>query len=106
MQSAVMARGPLTDSANPSSALMVRIKQAYSSGGGNMMGMGNMGMGGGDVETFIMQSNVDERAANAFRGLSPEAQAAVMARGPIAVSFNPSSALMARIRDSSRVSPY
>merc|ERR1719188_610736 len=46
-QGAVLARGDLTNAQNPSSALMVRIKDAQAGGA-----MGGMGMTGGIIEAW------------------------------------------------------
>merc|ERR1719188_837926 len=48
-QGTVLARGDLTNAQNPSSALMVRIKDAQAGGG-----MGGMGMMGGMMDPWSM----------------------------------------------------
>jgi len=124
-QETVLARGDLTNAQNPSSALMMRIKDAQT--GGAMGGMGMMGgkgigskggKGGGgaaaggssdEVEAFIMAAGVDEKAARCLRELRPDQQQTVLARGELANCENPSSALMVRIKDarvSAGYSPY
>jgi len=58
--------------------------------------------GGGALSDFLMRNNLDEKAANDMMNESPEVQAAVMARGDLAGTRNPSSALCGRIRDAKK----
>eukprot|EP00932_Pfiesteria_piscicida_P008502 SRR837773.18936.p1 GENE.SRR837773.18936~~SRR837773.18936.p1 ORF type:complete len:374 (-),score=12.12 SRR837773.18936:49-1170(-) len=51
------------------------------------------------AEAFLSQCPVDPEAADRFRGLAPHIQQAVMARGAVTDSRNPSAVLIARIRD-------
>lgn len=52
-----------------------------------------------EVEQFILENRLDESAARALTSVPPDVQAAVMDRGSLAVTMNPSSAVMGRIRD-------
>ena len=52
------------------------------------------------VEDFIGENALDERAAAALRGASPAMRDAVMMRGSLRDTRNPSAALLGRLRDS------
>jgi len=73
------------------------------------MGGGGGGGGGGsgasaspeDVEMFIAENSLDDRAADAMRTCKPETAGAVIERGTVANARNPSSAVLGRIRDAS-----
>jgi len=52
-----------------------------------------------EVEAFIEESGIDERAADALRSTNAEIQRAVMQRGDLRDARNPSSAVLGRIRD-------
>merc|ERR1711920_915253 len=52
-----------------------------------------------DVEAFIAESNLDERAQMSLRDCSKAVQAAVIARGSLGDRSNPSSTLMGRLKD-------
>ena len=52
------------------------------------------------VEDFIGENALDERAAAALRGASPDLRDAVMMRGSLRDTRNPSAALLGRLRDS------
>merc|ERR1711972_624561 len=52
----------------------------------------------GDVDTFILENGLDERAGAALRDCTPEVQAAVMAEGDLNGTTNPSGSLMGRLR--------
>jgi len=99
VQRKVLARGELSSARNPSAALLARIRDARASGGGG----GGEGAGGprsnADVEDFIRTNGVDESAADSLRSSSPTVQRAVLGRGELKTARNPSSALLARIRD-------
>lgn len=126
VQDIVMTKG-IVGARNPSSALLARIRDAENSlrsgggagcngsGGGYMGGGGYIGGGGHDnqppvlarhdedliavVEDFIVSSGIDERAADALRNAGPRIQEAVLERGELVGIRNPSSAVLARIRD-------
>lgn len=96
--------------------------KGWGMGGKGMMG--GMGMGGGcwgmsgrgagkrsgAVNTFIMDNNIDDRAAEMLRDQSAMVQQAVMERGSCADARNPSAVILGRIRDATRgggrSSPY
>merc|ERR1719433_885298 len=52
-----------------------------------------------DLEEFIRYNNIDDRAADALRSVSADVQEAVIARGDLRETRNPSSALIGRLRD-------
>jgi len=55
--------------------------------------------GAGGVEAFLAQCPVDPEAADRLRALPPHLQQAVMRRGPVSDTRNPSAVLIARVRD-------
>jgi RNA recognition motif-containing protein len=74
-------------------------------GCGGMMGMG----ASADVESFLSENGIDDRAGNALRELPPMLQMAVMSRGGLQGASNASSALMVRIKNAQQggwSSPY
>jgi len=105
VQAAVMARGSLRDTRNPSSAVLGRIKDAQAGqkqqswgGGGNAAPSSQPGLYG-NVDDFIQEYHIDQRAAEALRGASHDVQQAVLARGGLQDARNPSSAVLGRLRD-------
>jgi len=52
-----------------------------------------------EVDDFIRANNVDEKAADVLRQCLSKVQEAVIQRGDLGTAHNPSSALLARIRD-------
>mmetsp|Transcript_43173 Transcript_43173/g.134263 ORF Transcript_43173/g.134263 Transcript_43173/m.134263 type:complete len:446 (+) Transcript_43173:134-1471(+) len=111
VQTVVLERGSLADSINPSAALMGRIAQAkLSTANGSS---GSLGAAAGttarieraspqDVDRFLAENHIDDRAAREFRVETAEVQATVINRGPLTNCTNPSSALLGRIRDAKR----
>lgn len=131
VQEAVLDRGDLHGTRNPSSALLSRIRDAQNGppreGGHNGYsdrdgygdsrgyhhdGYGGRGGGGGGggrdnrsyglqgaVEDFIRASYLDDRASEALRSCPPDIQEAVLSRGDLQGTRNPSSALLARLKD-------
>lgn len=116
VQRYVMDRGGLTGVRNPSSALTGRIRDALQSGIGGAGGCANggfgaagmMGAGAGcgvagdiaqQIEVFIMEWGIDERAAGAIRQADPNSQQAILAKGPLTDARNPSAAVLGRLRD-------
>jgi len=110
VQAIVIDRGDLVGTRNPSSALLARIKDAQYAppppDDGPRGGFGGRGGGGrrpssleDAIEDFIRFNYVDERAAEMLRGCPPPVQEAVLERGDFVNTRNPSSALLARIRD-------
>ncbi|CAK0866667.1 unnamed protein product [Prorocentrum cordatum] len=69
----VLASGPITGAADPSAVLMDRIEGARSGRGG----------GNADVEDFIKDNELDDRAAADLRDLAPDLQRVVLARGDL-----------------------
>lgn len=126
VQEAVMERGDLVGTRNPSSAVLARIKDAQhgpvgdrdgcagglsnvrGAAGSDVTGYGNRG--GGQrrgrsysleeaTEDFIHANYLDERAGEALRSCPPSVQEAVLDRGDLVGTRNPSSAVLARIKD-------
>jgi len=100
IQRKVLARGELSTARNPSAAVLARIRDAragssFSGGGGGREAPRNSA----DVEDFIRSNDVDESAADSLRSSSPGVQRQVLSRGELKTARNPSSALLARIRD-------
>jgi len=60
-----------------------------------------MGVDALELETFISSSDIDERAAEALRQASEDVQQAVIGRGSLVGARNPSSVLLARLRECS-----
>jgi len=116
VQRLVVDRGSIAALNNLSSALIGRIREARaqanqmeSSGGWGkgaaFGGKGASGKGKGalpsaeDVEAFIIDSGVDEKAAESLRNASPTVQQVIIVRGTVSTCANPSSALAGRLRD-------
>ena len=55
------------------------------------------------VKDFIGENELDDRAAAALRGASPDLRDAVMMRGSLRDTRNPSAALLGRLRDASAI---
>eukprot|EP00747_Dinoflagellata_sp_TGD_P167869 gnl/TRDRNA2_/TRDRNA2_193117_c0_seq1.p1 gnl/TRDRNA2_/TRDRNA2_193117_c0~~gnl/TRDRNA2_/TRDRNA2_193117_c0_seq1.p1 ORF type:complete len:327 (+),score=63.62 gnl/TRDRNA2_/TRDRNA2_193117_c0_seq1:56-1036(+) len=137
VKQAVINGGSLAGCANPSAALLERVKNAKQSGPREPRGgwNGGMGMGGGwqqpqqekapapmnhmgasmmsmmmqgqsagagaspeEVEAFIVQYQLDDRAASALREEEPEVQRAVIDRGGFTGASNASAAVLGRIK--------
>merc|ERR1719183_719278 len=93
-----MERGDVKDCRNPSSAILGRIKDAQKAGSfGGSSPRGNATPE--DVEQFIAEGGLDDRAQDALRGCPPDVQRVVIDRGPLTDTRNPSSAVLGRIRD-------
>lgn len=111
VQRSVLERGDMTDCSNPSSALMGRIRQAKDldrppGAPRSFVGLGIGSSPGGagptgsaEIEDFIRDNRLDESAARSLREANPEIQKAVLDRGPLVGTQNPSSATIVRIRD-------
>lgn len=125
MQSEVLSRGGLETSRNPSAVLIGRIRQVKKGDSGSFGG-GYSGMAPllpvvsftapatkvrkkmtpivkseypMDVESFIAEEGVDEKAAEGLRELDDQMQQAIMSRGTLKGGKNPSAMLIGRIRD-------
>eukprot|EP00931_Biecheleriopsis_adriatica_P065498 TRINITY_DN40019_c0_g1_i1.p1 TRINITY_DN40019_c0_g1~~TRINITY_DN40019_c0_g1_i1.p1 ORF type:complete len:1136 (+),score=222.43 TRINITY_DN40019_c0_g1_i1:72-3479(+) len=119
VQRHVIDRGTMEGARNPSALLLSRIREAekdmqhrrpppdtaFDRGRGDARGgRGNPNLEQ-DVEDFLSQNEVDERAAEALRSAAPEAQEVVMRRGDLRTAKNPSAALLARLRDAQSAPP-
>lgn len=119
IQWAVLQRGPVRSATNPSAALVGRIRDAKRmklaggasglpplAGAGLSPGAASGGAGGGtaderaltDLERFVMENRLDQSAARSLKAEALEVQRTVMAQGPLIKCYNPSGALMGRIR--------
>lgn len=97
VQRKVLARGELSSARNPSAALLARIRDARA-GMERRQGPAPS-RDDPDIEEFIKHNEVDESAGDTLRSSSPGVQRTVLARGELKSARNPSSALLARIRD-------
>jgi len=96
LKRAVLACGKLSGQRDPSSELLSRIQDIRTGG----CSWTNSGMPSREeVDEFIKENEVDGRAAADLRDLPPALQRAVLVRGDLRSARNPSSALIARIRD-------
>lgn len=95
VQEAVLSRGELSSARNKSAALITRIRDGRAMA--ECRAVDN-----GTIEEFIAESLIDEKAAEALRASPVHIQEVVIARGKIEGVNNPSSCVMARIRDASR----
>lgn len=102
---AVLERGPLRACVNPSGALVARIRDAKRGllGGSARYGtvaqpLATLDPNASEADKFLAENRIDQAGAASFRSESRDVQAAVMAKGPLINSTNPSASLMARIR--------
>lgn len=96
----VLACGGLSGNQDPSTELLARIRDVKAGGGSVVASGGGVGLPSPqEVDDFIKDNDVDERAAADLRDLPPALQRAVLVRGDLRSARNPSSALIARIRD-------
>lgn len=106
VQLAVLERGPLRACTNPSGALVARIRDAKrgilgDKGGGRHGGAPAMRVAlpdANELDKFCADNRVDQAAVASMRCETQEVRTAVMARGPLVNTTNPSASLMARIR--------
>lgn len=100
IQRTVVARGELHGMNNPSSAVLGRIRQVKMRAEAEALRAGGAyGYGFDQVELFIMNNSLDERAAELLRSCGPDVQYAVMSRGDLSDARNPSSAALGRIKE-------
>ncbi|CAE8643845.1 unnamed protein product, partial [Polarella glacialis] len=113
LQRIVMDRGPLMGTRNPSSVLIVRIRDAERGANRTAEGLGMAAPPpplGSDpiVERLIRTYNLDARAAGMLRALPPDQQQAA-ALLPLSEARNPSAFVMAQLsmpRNSSGVTGF
>jgi len=101
VQHAVMERGSLRDARNPSAALLGRLKTVMT-GGGFMNSPTGPAPGREELEAFIRDNQIDERAQEALYSAPPSAIRFVLERGGLQDTRNPSSAVLARLRDANQ----
>ncbi|CAJ1442980.1 unnamed protein product, partial [Effrenium voratum] len=100
VQRRVLSRGDLNSARNPSAAVLVRIRDARveerpSRTPGRPMGLPSSA----EVNNYIKANGVNESAASALRSCSPTVKRAVISSGDVAGAYDPSAALIAKIRD-------
>lgn len=100
---AVLERGPLRACVNPSGALVARIRDAKRGILGGAARYGTvavvpLGPDATEADRFLVENRIDQAGAASFRSETAEVQKAVMAKGPLVNTTNPSASLMARIR--------
>lgn len=96
VQQVVMERGDLTDCRNPSAVILARIKDAGKRGVGSR---GGATAKPEEVEKFIEENTLDERAADALRSCTAQVQRIAIDRGNLQDARNPSAVILGRIRD-------
>lgn len=103
---AVLERGPLRACINPSGALVARIRDAKRgvlTGGPSRYGgvppPQNLDPNASELDKFLMENRIDQAGIASLRSEPIDVQKAVMAKGPLVHSTNPSASLMARIRN-------
>jgi len=138
VQADVLERGSLADCVNASAAVMGRVRDAkgrrddrrrdgpvgvgaglaFSTGGSGSAAVGAVvlpPLSGAvasreEVEFFVRENSLDDGAMRALLACPPDVQAAVLERGSLTITKNPSSALMGRIKDAklarNRSAPY
>lgn len=100
VQKRVLGRGDLNSARNPSAAVLVRIRDARVEERPSGRTLRPMGLpSSAEVNTYIKANGVNEAAAAALRGCSPTVKRAVLSSGDVAGAFDPSAALIAKIRD-------
>mmetsp|Transcript_50830 Transcript_50830/g.145929 ORF Transcript_50830/g.145929 Transcript_50830/m.145929 type:complete len:408 (-) Transcript_50830:33-1256(-) len=105
----VLDRGDLRGARNPSSAVMMRIRDAKASAGAPMSrpaAAAPLGVTDAEdpqlrmeIESFLVQNAIDDSASNALRACNTLVQRCVLGRGDLGGARNPSSALLTRIKD-------
>merc|ERR1712107_50234 len=97
----VLDRGPLQGTRNPSSVLIVRIRDAERGNTNASQGLGvpappPTALGDSRIENMITQYNLDARAAGMLRTLTPDQQK-MAAELPLHEARNPSAFVMAQL---------
>lgn len=107
IQWAVLQRGPVRSASNPSAALVGRIRDAKrmklnggttSSAPFSTTAASVDDLQVAEVDKFIMENRLDPTAARSLKSEHMDVQKTVMAQGPLLKCYNPSGALMGRIR--------
>lgn len=104
IQNYVLSRGSLLHERNPSVACLLRIKaaqKAQKEGGGVVLPWNHDGMID-EVQRYIKDNGIDDRAGALLIEKSKEIQQHVMARGPLEKVSNPSAVCMLRIKDAEK----
>ncbi|CAL1131384.1 unnamed protein product [Cladocopium goreaui] len=93
VQRQVLEQGSLTSCREPSAACVSRLRKAKVWADGNDAHIASPN----DVERFIQEHDLNERAADALRGVPPEVQAEVLAQGSLATCRDPNAGCIGRI---------
>jgi len=102
----VIDRGSLVECANPSSALIGRIRDAKLQVPRAVPGAGPSEATPEEVDKFISENALDDSAAQHLRTQAPAVQRNVIDRGSLTECTNPSSAVIGRIRDAKLQAKY
>jgi hypothetical protein len=98
VQQAVLDEGPLAGARNPSAVLAGRIRRILQNSPATGAKRPRQSSAPGDeIDSFIAENSIDEKAAGALREASPHIQQLVMQEGNI-TGRNPSAILLSRIR--------
>jgi len=108
VQWSVLQRGPVRSASNPSAALVGRIRDAKRTklnGGGALTPISQPGppidlsdKDLSEVDRFIAENRLDQNASRSLKAEPLDVQKTVMSQGPLTKCYNPSGALMGRIR--------
>jgi len=108
IQWAVLQRGPVRSASNPSAALVGRIRDAKrmklagGSPGLTPLALPPPGsaedLAMSEVDRFIAENRLDHTASRSLKAEPLDVQKTVMAQGPLTKCYNPSGALMGRVR--------
>ncbi|CAJ1431069.1 unnamed protein product [Effrenium voratum] len=119
VQQLVLEQGSLASCREPSAGCVGRIRRAEAALGrapaghfvqsppsGHLMGGGSGHEAWPDVETFIVQNQLNERAADALREVDPEIQMQVISQGSLASCREPSAGCIGRIAKAQSVQKF
>jgi len=102
VQKRVLTRGDLNSARNPSAAVLVRIRDARVEDKPQRGRTASRPMGlpsSSEVNGYIKANGVNEVAAQALRSCSPTVKRTVLSSGDVIGAFDPSAALLAKIKD-------
>lgn len=107
MKRAVLNSGDMRGAADPSALLLARIKDIRSGGNGQINAASVVGIAptADEVEDFIKVNDLDTSAASSLRSCPSHVQQVVLSRGDLRGTRNPSSAVLARIKEAKAAPP-
>jgi len=101
VQRDVLEQGSLASCREPSAGCMSRIRKAEAMYGEARKRAPEEGFNAAsaeaDVESFIQENHLNDRAAEALRGIPPEVQVEVMSQGSLATCRDPNAGCIGRI---------